>query len=220
MQLSYAAILCSYRDAANAARCGWEVVVCILLRVELQTLAARLPVVLAHEPLRPTAYPPHACPQVVVLSQVLAADCTVGYETVTNLQVVAFNGEPVRSLAALAEAVATTSEPFLRFELDNSESVVLDAAEARAAMPAILETHSIPAAASPDLMEVFSGYYAGGYGGGGGEGGGGEAGGGVGGVAGLRGGGGGGGFNPPPGVNFRGGGGAQGGGGVGAGGAR
>lgn len=42
-----------------------------------------------------------------------------------------FNGERVRSLAGLSEALSAHDGPFLRFELDNGETVVLDAAEAR-----------------------------------------------------------------------------------------
>jgi S1-C subfamily serine protease len=89
--------------------------------------------------------------QVVVLSQVLAAEVNVGYEDITNLQVMAFNGAPVANLAGLAAAVAACTERFFRFELDSGEAVVLDAARARAATPAILATHCIPAACSQDL---------------------------------------------------------------------
>jgi hypothetical protein len=119
--------------------------------------------------------------QVVVLSQVLAAEVNVGYEDLTNLQVLAFNGIPVASLAGLAAAVAACGERFFRFDLDSGETVVLDAAkvrryaqalrrgasgaltrrgavcvcaatQARAATPAILATHCIPAACSRDLL--------------------------------------------------------------------
>ncbi len=118
--------------------------------------------------------------QVVVLSQVLAAEVNVGYEDLTNLQVLAFNGIPVASLAGLAAAVAACGERFFRFDLDSGETVVLDAAkvrryaqalrcfasgaltrkgvrvcaatQARAATPAILAVHCIPAACSRDLL--------------------------------------------------------------------
>jgi S1-C subfamily serine protease len=90
--------------------------------------------------------------QVVVLSQVLAAEVNVGYEDMTNLQVLAFNGQRVESLAGLAAAVASCAERFFRFDLDSGETVVLDAARARAATPAILATHCIPAAASAALL--------------------------------------------------------------------
>lgn len=90
--------------------------------------------------------------QVVVLSQVLTAEVNRGYEDLTNNQVLRFNGGEVRSLAGLAAAVAASTEPFLSFELDSGDVVVLDAAAARAATPAILATHEIPAAASAGLL--------------------------------------------------------------------
>lgn len=68
--------------------------------------------------------------QVVVLSQVLAAGCTVGYDGLSNYQVVTFNGERVRSLEGLAKALGACEGPFLRFGLDNGETVVLDREEA------------------------------------------------------------------------------------------
>ena len=116
--------------------------------------------------------------QVVVLSQVLAAEVNVGYEDITNVQVLAFNGEPVTSLAGLTAAVARCADRFFRFDVDSGETVVLDAAkvrppappllllpacrtsrvvdicrlQARAATPAILTTHCIPTACSRDLL--------------------------------------------------------------------
>lgn len=95
--------------------------------------------------------------QVVVLSQVLAADCTVGYEDMSNLQVLTFNGVRVRSLAGLSEAVTACQEAFFRFELDSGEIIVMNAEQARKSTPTILATHSIPAAASPDLLPPLSG---------------------------------------------------------------
>jgi hypothetical protein len=90
--------------------------------------------------------------QVVLLSQVLAADVNTGYDDLSNLQVLTFNDAPVSSLAGLARAVADCGDAFFRFGLDSGETVVLDAAKAREATPAILATHCIPSAASADLM--------------------------------------------------------------------
>ncbi len=90
--------------------------------------------------------------QVVVLSQVLAAEANTGYEDLTNAQVLTFNGGAVDSLAALAAAVAACTDRFFRFDLDSGETVVLEAQRARQATPAILATHGIPAACSRDLL--------------------------------------------------------------------
>ena len=91
--------------------------------------------------------------QVVLLSQVLAADINTGYDDLSNLQLLTFNDRPVSNLAGLAAAVAACTDQFFRFGLDSGETVVLDAAKARAATPGILATHGIPSAASADLMQ-------------------------------------------------------------------
>ncbi len=56
--------------------------------------------------------------ELVVLSQVLACDATLGYEDLNNIRVKKFNGEPVQNLRHLAEMVYNCSEKFLRFDLE------------------------------------------------------------------------------------------------------
>ena len=56
--------------------------------------------------------------QIVVLSQVLACDATLGYEEMHNTQVLRFNGTKIRNLAHLAELTTTCTQPFMRFDLD------------------------------------------------------------------------------------------------------
>lgn len=72
--------------------------------------------------------PREADEQVVLLSQVLACDATVGFEDVTNEQVLKFNGQPVKNLLELACMLrAAEEEEFLVFDLDHDEVLVLDA---------------------------------------------------------------------------------------------
>ena len=73
----------------------------------------------------------------------------------SNLQVISFNGQRVRSLAALAAAVGACTDRFYRWELDSGEAVVIDASEAQRAMPQIMDTHSVPAVASPELLPLL-----------------------------------------------------------------
>lgn len=54
----------------------------------------------------------------VILSQVLACDATLGYEDLFNTQVLKFNGTPVRNLRHLAQLTSTCTEPFMRFDLE------------------------------------------------------------------------------------------------------
>ena len=56
--------------------------------------------------------------QVVILSQVLACDATLGYEDLFNTQVLRFNGAPVRNLRHLAQLTTACAEPYMRFDLD------------------------------------------------------------------------------------------------------
>lgn len=111
--------------------------------------------------------------QVVILSQVLACDATLGYDDLFNVRVRSFNGTAVRNLAHLAAMVeaavgaavdaadsdsdtSPSSSParFLRFDLDYDEVIVLDAASVPAATVDMLDQHSIPAAVSPGLAEA------------------------------------------------------------------
>ncbi|KAK9842029.1 hypothetical protein WJX81_004728 [Elliptochloris bilobata] len=93
--------------------------------------------------------------QVVVLSQVLACDATLGYEELYNVQVLRFNGEPVLNLRHLAQLCLACTAPFMRFDLDYDEVVVLHTEAARAATSEILELHSIPAPVSRDLADLL-----------------------------------------------------------------
>ncbi|GAQ86753.1 HrtA/DegP protease [Klebsormidium nitens] len=89
--------------------------------------------------------------QVVVVSQVLVADINIGYEEIVNTQVLRFNGTRVNNLKHLAAMVEAATAPFLRFDLEYDQVMVLETAAAKAATPSILKTHRIPSARSEDL---------------------------------------------------------------------
>mmetsp|Transcript_10950 Transcript_10950/g.22820 ORF Transcript_10950/g.22820 Transcript_10950/m.22820 type:complete len:309 (-) Transcript_10950:286-1212(-) len=89
--------------------------------------------------------------ELVVLSQVLAADVNVGYEDIVNTQVLAFNGNPISTLRDLACLIKRNTHKYLRFDLEHSQMVVLEAEEVAAASSQILATHCIPHAMSEDL---------------------------------------------------------------------
>ena len=57
------------------------------------------------------------CLQVVILSQVLACDATLGYEDYCNVQLLKFNGTPVNNLRHLTELVESCTETYMRFDL-------------------------------------------------------------------------------------------------------
>ncbi|KAI3935408.1 hypothetical protein MKW98_027548 [Papaver atlanticum] len=89
--------------------------------------------------------------QLVVISQVLAADINIGYEGIAHTQVLAFNGNPVRNLKSLASMVENCDDEFLKFELDYSKVVVVQTNTAKKASEDILTTYAIPSAMSSDL---------------------------------------------------------------------
>ncbi|GAB4817615.1 hypothetical protein N2152v2_004661 [Parachlorella kessleri] len=92
---------------------------------------------------------------VVVVSQVLACDATIGYEDWSNVQVHSFNGTPVRNLRHLAEMVLACKEPYMRFDVDYDEVIILESAAARAATEEMLQLHSIPNIVSKDLLDLL-----------------------------------------------------------------
>lgn len=96
----------------------------------------------------------HQDEQVVVLSQVLACDATLGFEDVYDIQLKCFNGTPLRNLRHLAELVQANKEPFMRFDLSYEETIVLSSEVGRKATKEVLEAHAIPLDVSPDLKDL------------------------------------------------------------------
>eukprot|EP00741_Cyanophora_paradoxa_P007220 tig00001094_g6985.t2 len=90
--------------------------------------------------------------QVVLLSQVLAANVNIGYQLAfANVQVVEFNGKKIRNLRELASMCEGCEAEYATFRLENDKVIVLEAAAARASTPEILKQHAIPADRSPDV---------------------------------------------------------------------
>eukprot|EP00929_Paragymnodinium_shiwhaense_P042760 TRINITY_DN22074_c0_g1_i1.p1 TRINITY_DN22074_c0_g1~~TRINITY_DN22074_c0_g1_i1.p1 ORF type:complete len:526 (+),score=127.34 TRINITY_DN22074_c0_g1_i1:69-1646(+) len=90
--------------------------------------------------------------QLVVLTQVLAHEITVGYEALENLIVKSVNGTAVRNLPHTLELLDGEKGPYITFGMENDMMVILRAEEARKATPDVLEKHGIPADMSPDLV--------------------------------------------------------------------
>ena len=68
--------------------------------------------------------------EVVLLTQVLAHECNIGYETCRNMVLRRCNGEPVRNLRQLCQQLASTAAAALpstiHFEFANGMLMVLD----------------------------------------------------------------------------------------------
>lgn len=76
----------------------------------------------------------------------------VGYEGMSNMQLLEFNGERVKSLQHLVRLADANTDPFLRFDLFRNRVVVLDAAAVPTATAQICEDNSIPSPRSADLV--------------------------------------------------------------------
>ncbi len=89
--------------------------------------------------------------QAVVLSQVLADEVNRGYHGWGLMAVSRLNGRDIGTLKALVEAAKTPVDGRQVIEFENGTKAVLDAAEAAAAMPAILARYGATKDRSPDL---------------------------------------------------------------------
>ena len=87
---------------------------------------------------------PDANRRVVILSQVLPANSTIGYDDLTYLTVTKVNGREIKSLADLAEAVKQPVEGFIKIETEEDpKQIELDAAQVAAEAPNLQENYGI-----------------------------------------------------------------------------
>jgi len=91
--------------------------------------------------------------EVVILSQILAADINVTYQQYVPNIVTHANNVPVKNLRHLVELVESNAAPFLRLDLESERVIVLDAVEASVQSAEILESHNIPYIKSADLRK-------------------------------------------------------------------
>lgn len=115
--------------------------------------------------------------EVVILSQVIAHTCNIGYELLRNMRLTHFNGAPVKNLRSLKtmvdaasntlkasqvgsargkanrRAIISALEAPLVFEFSSGQIVVLEASAAFAAQSQIASEHFIRAAQSVDLEQ-------------------------------------------------------------------
>lgn len=84
--------------------------------------------------------------RVVVLSQVLPANSTIGYDDFGFLTVTKVNGKEIKSLRDLAEAVKQPLDGFIKVETEEDpKQLELDAAQVAQEAPAVQENYGLPA---------------------------------------------------------------------------
>jgi len=91
--------------------------------------------------------------QIVIMTQVLANELTMGYESLENLRLQTVGKEKVKNLRHAMELIDACKEGFLRLGMQNNFQLILKADAVSAATQQVLEQHGIPAAMSPDLRE-------------------------------------------------------------------
>jgi hypothetical protein len=84
--------------------------------------------------------------RVVILSQTLPVNGTIGYDDVSYLTVTKVNGKEIRSLDDLAEAAKQPVNGFFQIEtVEDPKQVELDATQVQADEPHLRESYGIPA---------------------------------------------------------------------------
>jgi S1-C subfamily serine protease len=82
--------------------------------------------------------------RVVILSQVLPANSTVGYDDLAYLTVTKVNGKEIKSLDDLAEATKQPTEGFIKIETEEDpKQIELDAAQVASEAPELQENYGI-----------------------------------------------------------------------------
>ncbi|KAK7392362.1 hypothetical protein VNO78_20798 [Psophocarpus tetragonolobus] len=93
--------------------------------------------------------------QIVILSQVLANEVNIGYEDMSNQQVVKFNGTRIKNIHHLAHLIDSCEDRYLRFEFEDSYVAVLEREAIAAASSSILRDYGIPYERSSDLSKPY-----------------------------------------------------------------
>jgi S1-C subfamily serine protease len=84
--------------------------------------------------------------RVVILSQVLPANSTIGYDDLAYLTVSKINGKEVKSLADLAAAVTEPLDGFIKIETEEDpKQIELEAAQVAAEAKALQQNYGLPA---------------------------------------------------------------------------
>src|SRR4029434_10205544 len=82
--------------------------------------------------------------RVVILSQVLPANSTIGYDELSYLTVTKVNGKEIKSLGDLAEAVKQPINGFIKIETEEDpKQIELDAAQVSTEAPVLQENYGI-----------------------------------------------------------------------------
>jgi hypothetical protein len=88
---------------------------------------------------------------IVVLTSILPDEINVGYENLTDIDIVQANGRRISTLQDLVDAVETNTQPYHVFLNKSGDQIVLDRAKAQERSAEILQRYMVTSDRSPDL---------------------------------------------------------------------
>ncbi|WJX13745.1 Protease Do-like 2, chloroplastic [Trifolium repens] len=101
------------------------------------------------------SFPKFKGEQIVILSQVLANELNIGYEDMSNMQVIKFNGVRIKNIQHLAHLIDTCKDKYLCFEFEDCYAAVLEREAVIATSSSLLEDYGIQSERSSDLLKPY-----------------------------------------------------------------
>ncbi|KAJ8527272.1 hypothetical protein K7X08_029749 [Anisodus acutangulus] len=95
------------------------------------------------------------CCTIPGMNGVLANEVNIGYEDMSNEQVLKLNGTRIKNIHHLAHLVDSSKGKYLVFEFEDNILVVLQRVEALSASASILKDYGIPAERSSDILGPY-----------------------------------------------------------------
>ncbi|CAN6933528.1 unnamed protein product [Brassica oleracea] len=103
---------------------------------------------------QPGTIPKKAGGQIVLLSQVLEDETTVGYTFLNNSRVKKVNGVQVENLKHLRQLIEKCCTGDSRIDLENDNNIIIGYKSGKRATPKILKRYGIPSTMSKDLQSL------------------------------------------------------------------
>ena len=91
--------------------------------------------------------------EVVVLQKVLADEVNRGYHQMDSMVITKVQDVPLRCMCDLHDVLAATEEPYVRFETDDHQQIVIDRKLAEQRHRAILRRYGVPRDTSDGLPD-------------------------------------------------------------------
>ncbi|CAJ2629198.1 protease Do-like 2, chloroplastic [Trifolium pratense] len=101
------------------------------------------------------SFPKFKGEQIVILSQVMANNYNIGYEDMSNMQVIKFNGVRIKNIQHLAHLIDSCKDKYMCFEFEDCYAAVLLREDVIATTTSLIDDYGIQSERSPDLQEPY-----------------------------------------------------------------